>query len=194
MKILPGLTLMALLAAGCGEPLPPAAPAESVLTAAQADARATKRTVFLRFGAHWCESCSRFEEFLASSPVKEILDRHFVSVCLSVDEHSDEKDRENPGADALRKQLGLSAVGIPSYAVLSPKGAPLATSLYRTDAGTVENTSFPMAGKAIGKFLAMLRKATPNITDAELWRLRKLLEDWEPSTTSETGACQGECR
>jgi thiol-disulfide isomerase/thioredoxin len=167
------LVLSAALAAALGSPFPAAAaplPAAQALDAAAKSAKEGKRNLFVLFHASWCGWCRKLEAVLASPAAKEVLDRHFERVELTVQERGEKKATENPGAGELLEKLSGGDAGLPFTAVLDRKSrAPLATS---NMAGPGTNVGFPAKADEIDHFVGMLRKGAPRMTDAEAETLR----------------------
>ena len=167
------LVLSTLLAGALAASLPGAAaplPAAQALEAAAKAAKGGDRNLLVLFHASWCGWCRKLEGVLASPAAKEVLDRHFERVELTVLERGEKKATENPGAAELLEKLSGGDAGLPFTAVLDRKSrAPLATS---NTAGPGTNVGFPAKADEIDHFVAMLRKGAPRMTEAEAETLR----------------------
>jgi len=137
-------------------------PARELIAGALADAKG--RTVLVAFHASWCGWCRRLEGVLAQPAVKEVMDRRFVTLWLTVQERGPKQVLDHPGAAELYAQwTGGAKAGIPFYLVLDAKGAPLATSI-RPGSG---NLGYPGSPDELKGFLALLKTGAPGLTAAE---------------------------
>jgi thiol-disulfide isomerase/thioredoxin len=157
-------------------------PAQELIDASLATAKVGNRTVLVAFHASWCSWCKRLEGALARPAVKEIMDRRFVTLWLTVQERGPLKATENPGAAELyAKWTGDAKAGIPFYAVLDAQGAPRSTSIRPLAPGAkAENLGYPGSAEEIAGFIALLREGAPSLTDAEAAVLRSELEAAKP--------------
>jgi len=167
------LVLSVTLAAALGSPFPAFSapvPAAQALDAAAKAAREGKRNVFVLFHASWCGWCRKLEAVLATPGAKEVLDRYYERVELTVQERGEKQALENPGAEELLEKLSGGDSGLPFTAVLDRKSrAPLATS---NMSGPGTNVGFPAKADEIDHFVGMLRKGAPGMTQAEAEKLR----------------------
>lgn len=158
-----------------------AKPADTVMAEAFATAKKEKKTVFLSFHASWCGWCHKLEDFLKIPKVKEVWDKRFVTVWLTVLESPDKKADENPGGDAWLKKVGGDNQGIPYMAFFNGNGEMLVTSDRPADKANAKdrggNTGYPAAPEEIGWFMTMLEKGAKNVTPAERAMIKKALEE-----------------
>src|SRR5690349_16426262 len=80
--------------------------ADQVLARAKTKASAEHKVIFVHFGASWCGWCKRLDAFLDRADIRPVFEKYFVPVKLVVQENEKNKALENPGADALLKELG----------------------------------------------------------------------------------------
>jgi len=168
------LRRLALAAALAGALAAPAAaaplPAARALETAAKAAKGGNRNLFVLFHASWCGWCRKLEAVLASPAAREVLDRHYERVELTVQERGEKKADENPGAGELLEKISGGDAGLPFTAVLDRKTrAPIATS---NMAGPGTNVGFPAKADEIDHFVGMLRKGAPRMTEAEAETLR----------------------
>jgi len=154
--LLPALALVATL-------LTPPASAKAVLDQASAQAKRDKKNVMVVFHASWCGWCKKLDAFLEQPGMKPIFDRSFVITHLVVQEPADKKALENPGGAEVLARLGGAQAGLPFFAVLSPEGKTLWTSIEPKKG----NVGFPVAPNEVAHFMTLLRGHAPKMTEAE---------------------------
>ena len=98
---------------------------EQVLSRAKAKASAERKTIFLHFDASSCGWCKRLDAFLERPDTKPVFEKHFIAVKLVVQESEKNKALENPGGEAVLKELGGPA-GLPYSALLDAQGKLIA--------------------------------------------------------------------
>ena len=147
--------------------------ADQVLAEAKAEAASQHKGIFLIFGASWCGWCRRLEQFNHVPEVSAILDKTFVIVHLTVQEHKEKAQLDNPGAQELMKSLGGQG-GLPFFAFLDGDGKPIVTS-NRPPEGQKGDTNigFPGEPQEIAWFLTMMRKVVPSLSAGQV----QVLED-----------------
>jgi thioredoxin-related protein len=161
-----GILLVLIFAAPCLAAESPTS-AEDVVAAARAQATEQHKNIFLIFGASWCGWCRKLDAFLASPQVKPIIEKHFVIARVTV---AEEFGRGNPllnspGGEDLVLKLGGEKSSVPFVAFLDQNGELIINSLRPVgNQAEGENIGFPTEPEEIDWFLAMLRKATADLT------------------------------
>ncbi len=146
------------------------ATADAVLAEAAKAGRSAGRNTLVVFHASWCGWCRKLEAILSSPRVKEIVDRHYVQVELTVLERGEKQALENPGAEALMDSLAGGDAGLPFTAVLERKTKkPIATSNL---SGPGTNVGFPAKADEVDHFVGMLRRGAPGMSAAEAETIR----------------------
>lgn len=142
--------------------------ADQVLAEAKAEAASQHKGIFLIFGASWCGWCRKLDQFNHVPEVSAILDKSYVIVHLTVEEHKDKAQLNNPGAEDLMKRLGGQG-GLPYFAFLDQDGKPIVTSNRPPDGQKGDlNIGFPGTSQEVAWFLAMMSKALPSLSSDQL--------------------------
>jgi thiol-disulfide isomerase/thioredoxin len=145
-------------------------PAESVLAAAAKAGQPEKKNILVVFHASWCGWCRKLEAVLSAPSAREVLDRHFEKVELTVLERGEKQALENAGAEELLASIAGKDAGLPFVAVLDRRSRkPIATS--NVD-GPGSNVGYPAKADEIDHFVGMLRKGAPRMTAAEAETVR----------------------
>ncbi|MGO8925820.1 MAG: thioredoxin family protein [Limisphaerales bacterium] len=144
-----------------------------MLAPVKAKAAAEQKVIFLHFGASWCGWCKRLDAFLDRPEIKPVVEKYFIPVKLVVQENDKNKALENPGADALLKQLGGPS-GLPYSAFLDAKGALIVNSKRQG-----QNIGYPGQPEEIDWFIQMMKKAAPNMSQDDLKTIETALRSFK---------------
>jgi thioredoxin-related protein len=148
---------------------PPLSTDEILKDAYQVAAKEHKN-VFIIFHASWCGWCHRMDKSMNDETCKKFFEDNFVIRHLVVDESTDKKNLENPGADELRKKYYGDGQGIPFWLVFDKDGKLLADSKIRAEGAgpeTGQNTGCPASANEVEYFISVLEK-TANLNSAQL--------------------------
>jgi thioredoxin-related protein len=151
--------------------------ASDMFKVAETKAADQNKSIFLIFGASWCEACHQLDTFLALPDIAAIIDQHFVVARITFGEGAaGHADWDTPGSDTLiAKYGGISssgAVGLPFIALLDAKAKLIVNSNAPTKTkGKNETTGFPTEPDEIKWFLSMLEKAAPALTSDDIHKL-----------------------
>ncbi|MGB2887276.1 MAG: thioredoxin family protein [Candidatus Acidiferrales bacterium] len=159
---------------------PPAA--DQVLRDAKAQAEQQHKLIFLVFSASWCGPCHQLDAFLDASEIRPIVEKYFVLTKLSVAENAGKHpELESPGGEELDARFGGAdekggVTGVPFLVFLDAKGELIVNS-NRPVQGHPEgdNIGYPAAPYEIDWFMAMLKKAVPEMTPDESRTIEKWL-------------------
>ncbi len=177
------LMLPAALTVLAAAPAPQARPASELIQEALSTAKPGGRTVLVAFHASWCSWCRRLEGVLAKPAVKEVMDRRFVTLWLTIMERGPKQELDNPGAaDLYQRWTGGAKAGIPFCLVLDGKGDLKASSIRPLSPGAAaENIGYPGSPDEIKAFVALLREGAPAMTDAEAAVITRELDAAKPA-------------
>src|SRR5688500_6087166 len=134
--------------------------AAALMDEAQKKAAAEGKNIFLVFSTTGCAWCKVLKSFIESEEIKPVFTKHFVPVQLMLGKDAN----TNPGATVYDEKYGPSR-GVPFHAFVTPEGKEIVDSNENGDGG---NIGYPAAPNEIAWFMAMVKKAAPKITDAEV--------------------------
>jgi uncharacterized protein YyaL (SSP411 family) len=110
----------------------PAANADEQIVQAIAEAKQSKRHVFIQVGGNWCTWCIRYHNFVEShTALKALTDANYVTVKMNY-------SKENYNREALKKLGNPQRFGFPVFVILNGDGSRLHTqnSAYLEENGT----------------------------------------------------------
>jgi RNA polymerase sigma factor (sigma-70 family) len=142
---------------------PRALDARKILADALARAKREKKRVLVQESANWCGPCLALSRFLDRN--RTLLAKDYLWVKI---------DRRWPHAAELMKEIRKDPRGgIPWFAILDAEGKILATS----NGPDGKNIGFPSDQPGRETFVSLLRKTRQRLTDSEIARLRKDLQE-----------------
>ena len=136
-------------------------PAATIVDAAVKRANAESKTVWVDFGASWCGWCRKLEAFLVAPEVKDIIQKHYLIVPITVMENGEKAALENPGGEAMMRELGGGGAGLPFYAFVDGSGKKIANSMAMPNGG---NIGFPANQEEIAAFMTLIGKTAPALS------------------------------
>ena len=166
------LSIIAILIFGAGLMAQTATePAGKIMAAAYKQAAKEKKNVLLIFHASWCGWCKKLDASLNDPACKNFFDKSYVVVHLTILEHADKKQLENPGAIDIFNDNGGKGGGIPYFLFYDKSGKLLADSKMKPTKGGPDakpaNIGCPTQDDEITAFIEILKK-TSKITDKEI--------------------------
>lgn len=146
-------------------------PADELLGNAYKEAAATNKNVLVIFHASWCGWCRKIDSSINDTSCKELFDKNYVIVHLTVQESKDKKALETPGAAAFMAKYNGTDAGLPFFLIMDKNGNLLADSKIRKDGAILDqpgdNMGCPSADDEVVYFTKIL-KQTSSLTDDEL--------------------------
>jgi hypothetical protein len=159
--------------------------ADDILREAKVKAVASNKTIFLIFGASWCEACHQLDAFLALPDIAPIFEKYFIVAKISFGEGAGgHPSWDSPGSDSLMAKYGgvspQGEVGLPFIAVLDQKAKLMINSNIpgRNQAKAAPtSTGFATEPEEIKWFLTMIRKGAPGVSEDETLKIEEALQD-----------------
>jgi hypothetical protein len=103
--------------------------------------------------------------------VKPIVEKYFVVVKIDVQETKEKQELNTPGGEVWFKRAGGPA-GLPFFAFLDAHGNVIVNSMRPGENGkAAENIGHPEAPEEVDWFMAMVRKAVPEMSGEELGKI-----------------------
>lgn len=145
--------------------------AESVMNKAVAEAAKSQRNIFIIFHASWCGWCHKMDSAMNDEKVKSFFRENYIVVHLTVDESTDKKEFENPGADDILKKYHGEQQGLPYWFILDAKGNFLADARVKSgSAGANEkpaSVGCPASAEEVNYFVKVI-KETSSLNNQQL--------------------------
>ena len=138
--------------------------AQELLRAATKTASDENKAIMVHFSASWCGWCKRLDAFLHAPVVGKLMADNYVLLELTVQESGEKKALENPGAEALMKEMGGEDAGLPFYFFLDKDGKKIGDSLVMPGG---MNIGHPASPEEIKAFERLLEKSAPRMTSVE---------------------------
>lgn len=146
--------------------------ATEVWKAAEQEAAAENKNVFIIFHASWCVWCHRMDSAMNEPALKPLFEKNYVIRHLTVDESDKFKHLENSGADAFRKKYGGEGQGIPYWLIFNSKGELLQDSrLEGADGKAGNNVGCPARPEEVAYFIEVLNK-TSDLNQQQLEKIK----------------------
>ncbi len=146
--------------------------ADEIMKEAYARAKKENKNIFVKFSASWCGWCHKMENSMKDPVCKTFFDDNFVIVQLIVDESTDKKALENPGAEEIRiKYNGDKNEGIPFWFIVDSGGKLLGDCYIRKSGEPLtvkgKNSGCPANEEEVANFIDVLKNTT-TLTPAQL--------------------------
>jgi thiol-disulfide isomerase/thioredoxin len=155
--------------------------AETILAAAQKQAKHEHKGIFLIFGASWCGPCKRLDAFLNEPTNRSVIEKYFIVTRLTVAEQYGGNPKLNtPGGDKLFTQFGGPGNSVPFLVLLNNKANLITNSNRPIGNDKIDNIGYPDEPLEILWFVSMLKQAAPAMSDSE----EKTLGEWLKKSAS----------
>ena len=137
--------------------------ASAILSKAMEKAKIENKNVFIMFHASWCGWCKKMDKNMKNKACNTFFDKNYVFEHLVVNEATDKKHLENPGAEALLAKYKGETAGIPFWLIFDKNGNFLADSFD----GNGQNLGCPVSKEEVSVFIEKLKR-TSTLTQKEL--------------------------
>jgi len=153
---------------------PKPASADQIIKEAKVEAEKNHKNIFIIFHASWCVWCHRMDTAMNDNSIKSFFDKSYVIKHLTVDESSDKKNLENPGAIEVLSKYHGDRQGIPYWFIIDANGKFLADSRLHSDNGKPagNNVGCPAKPDEVAYFIKVL-KQTSHLTNTQLDLIQK---------------------
>ena len=145
--------------------------ADVILEKACKQAAREKKNVFVIFHASWCGWCKKLDASVNDPSCSDFFKKSYVFVHLTVNESTDKKNLENPGAVELLNKYAGAHSGIPFFLIYNKKRVLLADSKIRKAGEGLDkpgsNMGCPASAEEIAAFVEVLKK-TSKISGSEI--------------------------
>ena len=128
---------------------------ESILSAAYNQAAKGNKNVFVIFQASWCGWCKKMDASMNDETTKKYFNDSYVTVHLTVQETSENKKLENPGAAEYLKSLKGETAGLPFFVILNNAGKVLGDSFENGG-----NIGCPASESEVAAFIKLLKNTS----------------------------------
>ena len=129
--------------------------AENILSGAYSQASKENKNVFVFFHASWCGWCKKMDASMNDETTKKYFNDSYVTVHLTVQETSENKKLENPGAAEYLKSLKGETAGLPFFVILNNAGKVLGDSFENGG-----NIGCPASESEVAAFIKLLKNTS----------------------------------
>ena len=150
--------------------------ADAILKEACQQAARENKNVFVMFHASWCGWCHKMDNSMNDASCKKFFDNNYVITHFVVEETTDKKNLETPGAAELKVKYNGDGQGLPFWLVIDKDGKLLADSKMRKEgegADKGSNAGCPATEEEVAFFLSVIQKtSSPDRAQLEIIRKR----------------------
>ena len=128
---------------------------ENILLTGYKQAAKENKNVFVIFQASWCGWCKKMDASMNDATTKKYFDDNYITVHLTVQESTANKNLETPGAAEFMKTLNAVTAGLPFFVILNNDGKVLGDSFVNG-----QNIGCPASQTEVENFIILLKKTS----------------------------------
>jgi len=147
-----------------------ARPVDAILSDAFQQATIQHKNVLVIFHASWCGWCHKMDASINDTTCKNLFDKNYIIVHLTIQESQNNKPLENPDAVDVLMKCKAENAGLPYWLILNSKGKFLSDSKIRAAGAPIEsgdNMGCLSSEIQVAAFIKIL-KQTSTLNDDEL--------------------------